>query len=65
LAKNFIWNVVRQLRTKVHAHASGPDEPHDLLNALSQRRRGINEQQVSFIEKENQLRPLQVTHFWK
>ena len=56
LAEDLVRHVVGKLRAEVHAHALRSDEPHDLLDALAQRRRRVVEQQVRLVEEEHQLR---------
>ena len=63
LAQHAVRNVERILRDKIHAHAFGAHQAHDLLDFLQQRVRRIVEQQVRFIEKEHQLGFFRVAHF--
>ncbi len=60
LAEDLVRHVVGKLRAEVHAHALGADDPHDLLDALAQRRRRVVEQQVRLVEEEHQLRLVEI-----
>ena len=53
-------HVVGKLRAEVHADALRPDQAHDLLDPLPQRRRRIVKQQVRFIEHERKLRLVEI-----
>src|SRR5262249_39271023 len=58
-----VGNIVRKLRTKIHAHTFGPNQAHDLFDTLQQRRGSVIKKQMRFIEKEHQLRLVEVTYF--
>ena len=60
LTEDLVRHVVGELRAEVHAHALGADDPHDLLDALAQRRRCVVEQEVRLVEEEHQLGLLEI-----
>ncbi|MNT70464.1 hypothetical protein D3C72_2088570 [compost metagenome] len=51
------------MRHEIHAHSLGPDQAHHLLDLVQQRRRRVIEQQVGFVEEENQLGLVHIAHF--
>src|SRR4029078_6828866 len=63
LAQHFVRNVERVLRHKIHADSLGADQPHDLLDPVEQRLRGIGEKQVRLVEKKYELRLVAIAHF--
>ena len=63
LAEDFGGHVVGELRAEIHAHALGADDADHLFHALAQRRRGVVEQQMGFVEEEHQLGFVQIAHF--
>src|SRR4029453_4653153 len=63
LAQNFVRHIVWKLGAEVHADAFGSDEANDLLHALAQRLGRVVEEQLGFIEEENDLRLVQIPHF--
>ena len=65
LRQNAFGQVARVLRHEVDPDAFGPDQAHDLLDLLHQRRRGIIEQEMGLIEKEDEAWLVRVTHFGK
>jgi len=60
LAQDRLRDVQRVLGDEVHAHALGPDEPHDLLDLVLQRLGCVLEQEVSLVEEEDELRLFQI-----
>ena len=56
LASNLLRNVDRVLGYEKNADTLGPDQAHDLFNLVFQRLGRIVEQQMRFVEEENQLR---------
>src|SRR6185369_17459756 len=65
LAEHLVGNVVRILGAEVNADALRANQPHDLLDALEERRRSIIEQQVRLVEQKDQLRFFEVAGFGK
>ena len=65
LRQNAFGQVARVLRHEVDPDAFGPDQAHDLLDLLHQRRRGIIEQEMGLIEKEDEAWLVRVAHFGK
>src|ERR1700745_993353 len=65
LAKNNFWKIERILTDEVNADAFGTDQPHHLLNFLFNCRLDVCEQQMRFIEKENELWFLWIANFGK
>ncbi|MNS14534.1 hypothetical protein D3C72_461550 [compost metagenome] len=63
LPQHGVGDVQRILGHEINAHALGPHQPHHLLDLVQQRGRCVVEQQVRFIEKENQLGLVHVAHF--
>src|SRR4029453_16157012 len=63
LAQNLVRHIVWKLGAEVHADAFGSDQANDLLHALAQRLGRVVEEQLGFIEEENDLRLVQVPHF--
>ena len=55
LAENGIGNVERVLGDEIDADAFGTNEADDLLDFLEERGRGFVEEQMRFIEKENEF----------
>ena len=55
LAEDHFGNIQWILRDEINAHALGTDQPHDLLDLVFRARRKVGEQQMSFVEKEDQL----------
>ena len=63
LPRHCIGNVDRVLCDEVDANSLGSDQPHHLLDLVDQRRRGVVEQQVRFVEEETQLRAIGIADF--
>src|SRR5437879_6147121 len=55
LSQRRVRNVAWILRDEIHANALGPNEAHDLLDLVEQNFWRIGEQQMRFVEKENEL----------
>ena len=53
LPQHRVGDVRRTLRDEVHADALRPDQTHDLLDFLHQGCRGVGEEQVRLVEKED------------
>src|SRR5215813_7093383 len=65
LAKNNLWNIEGILADEVNTHAFGTDQSHHLLNFLFNCRRDVREEQMRFIEKEDELRFFRIANFRK
>ena len=63
LAQDVVRHVVGELRAEIHAHALGADDADHLLDPLFQRGRRVVEQQMRFVEDEDQLRFVQIADF--
>ena len=65
LAENVVRDVTRILCDEINADAFRADESHHLLDGLQQRRRNVVEEQMRFVEKENQLRLFHIADLWQ
>ena len=63
LAEDFFRDVERVLRDEIDADALRADQADDLFDLVGQRLRRIAEQQVGFVEEEDQLRLVEVAGF--
>src|SRR5262245_33285607 len=62
LAEDLVGHIVGELRAKVHADALGPDDAHDLLDALTERGWGVRKEQVGLVEEEDELGLVAIAH---
>ena len=58
-----VGQIKRVLGNKVHAHAFGANQAHHLLYLLQQRRGGVVEQQMGFVEKHHKFGFVRIAHF--
>src|SRR3954471_20450351 len=58
-------NILRRLRDEEHANALRPNQPHRLRDAVEERLARTVEQEVRFVEEEDELRLVEVTHLGK
>jgi hypothetical protein len=63
LAEDRVGDVERVLRHEEHADALAADQPHDELDALEQHLRRLVEEQVRFVEEEDELGLVEVADF--
>ena len=63
LPENFPGDIVRELRAEIDADSLRPDDAHNLFDAVAQRRRRILEQQMRFVEYEDELRLVEIPDF--
>ena len=63
LPQNSVRNVNRRLRHKVHPHALGADEAHDLLHFLRERLRAVVKKKMRFVKEEHKFGFFQVSGF--
>ena len=63
LSKYGVGYIQRILRHEINAHALGSDQPDHLLDLVEQRRRGVVEQQMRFVEEEHQFRFFRIADF--
>jgi hypothetical protein len=61
LGQDRVGNVVGELGHEEDADALRPDQPDGLGDLVEEGVAGVGEQQVGFVEEEDQLRLLQVT----
>jgi hypothetical protein len=54
LSQHDVGNILRTLRHEVHADALGTNQANDLLDLLDERRRGVVEHEVRFVEEEDE-----------
>ena len=62
LTENGIGDVGRILCAEIDAHAFGADEPDHLFDLFEQRGGYAIEEQVGFVEEEDEARPVEVAH---
>ena len=63
LAEHGLRHIRRALGNEVHANTLGTNQPYHLLYFFQQCLGCLIEQQVCFIEKEHQLRFIEITYF--
>ncbi len=65
LPENVLRHVVGILGAEIHAHALGSDETDHLFHPLKKGRRGVAEEEMGLVEKEDQTGPVQVADLGK
>ena len=63
LAENGFRDVQRVLGDEINPHPFGTDQSHHLLNLFQKGLRGVVEQQMRLVEKEDQFRFFRVSDF--
>ena len=62
LAEDVFGDVIRVLGDEIHAHPFGADQARHLFHLVDQRLGCVVKQQVCFVEEEDQLGFVRITH---